>query len=107
MTSEMSDVLLLSLFYWGHSVVMLRIVLKRHNILYVFSSVYAVLSVIVGWKVHIKWTLAASLLFMLMAMSINLWIILKQSRECIRDLKQLREEEALMQSIHEEIPNGK
>lgn len=108
MTSEMRDVLLLSLFYWGLSVVMLRFVANvRSNVLYLFSSVYAFLSVVVGWKVHMKWTLAANLLFMIMAMLITLWIILKQSRECMCDFKQLREEEEPIQSIHDEIPDGK
>lgn len=105
MTSEMNDVLLLSLFYWGLSVVMLRFVANvRSNVLYLLSSAYAVLSVIAGWKVNMKWTLAASLLFMVMTMLITLWIILKQSREC---LKQLRVEEEPIQSIHDETPNGK
>jgi hypothetical protein len=40
-----------------------------------------------------KWLLMASLLFMVMAMLITLWIILKKRRAYIRDLKKLREEE--------------
>lgn len=102
MTTEMIDVLLLSLFYWGLSVVMLRLIANvRSNVLYLLSSAYGFLSVVAGWTVHIKWTLAASMLFMVMAMSITLWIILKQSRECMRDLKQLYEEEGKT-SIDEE-----
>lgn len=107
MTSEMSDVLLLSLFYWGLSVVMLRFVVNmRSNTFYLLSSTYAFLSVVAGWKINMKWTLAASLLFMVMAMSITLWVIFKQSRECMRDLKQLREEEGKA-TTHEEPHNGK
>ncbi len=40
-----------------------------------------------------KWVLMASLLFMVMAMLITLWTILKKRRAFISNLKQLREEE--------------
>lgn len=55
-----------------------------------------------------KWLLAASLLFMVISMSLTLWILLKQSRECMQDLKKLREEEQEGKpSANKEIPDGK
>lgn len=94
MTTDQSNIALLSLFYWGLSVVMLQIVIKEQRyVLYLLSIGYFLLSAIVGWKVEMKWLLMGSLIFMVATMSITLWIIFKQSRECIRDLKKLHEEE--------------
>lgn len=94
MTPEQSNIAMLSLFYWGLSVVMLRIVIKeKRNFLYLLSTAYLALNALVGWSTQWKWVLAGSLIFMVAAMSITLWILLKQSRECIRDIKKHREEE--------------
>lgn len=94
MTTDQSNIALLSLFYWGLSVVMLHIVIKeKRSVLYLLSIGYFFLSAIVGWKVEMKWLLMGSLIFMVAVMFITLWIIFKQSGECIRDLKKLREEE--------------
>lgn len=94
LTPHQSDIALLSLFYWGLSVVMLRIVIieKRH-LLYGASAGYLTLCALLGWKIEMKWLLAGSLLFMMSSMSITLWILLKQSRECMRDLSTIQDEE--------------
>lgn len=94
MSQEQSDILLLSFFYWGLSVMMLRIVIiERRHLLYGLSALYLSISALVGWKIEMTWMLAGSLIFMGLAMVSTLWILLKQSRQCINELKQMREEE--------------
>ena len=109
MTQELSNIVFLSLFYWGLSVLMLRIIIhERRHRLYLISVGYLVLSVGVGQAIAMKWLLAASLLFMVISMSLTLWILLKQSRQCIRDLKTMHEEEKHAEhSQKEETPHGK
>lgn len=108
MTQELSNIVFLSLFYWGLSVLMLRIIIhERRQRLYLFSTGYLAVSVGVGLGIAMKWLLAASLLFMLVSMSVTLWILLKQSRQCIRELKEMHEEEKQAeQSRKEECSNG-
>ena len=94
MSPEQSDIVLLSLFYWALSVLMLRLVIKeRRNLLYMLSLLYLALSAGAGWSLQMKWLLAGSLIFMVIAMLSTLWILLKQSRECMNDLKKLKEQE--------------
>lgn len=94
MSPEQSNIAFLSLFYWGLSVLMLRIVITEKRIfLYGISAAYMILNVLIGWSTQYKWVLLGSLIFMVAAMSYTLWILWKQSRECIRELKQAREEE--------------
>lgn len=98
MTQELSNIVFLSLFYWALSVLMLRIIiLERRQRLYLFSAGYFVISVGIGLGVAMKWLLVASLLFMVISMSATLWILVKQSRKCMRDLK----------AIHKESTHGK
>ena len=94
MTQELSSIVFLSLFYWALSVLMLRIIIHEgRQRLYLFSTGYFAISVGVGLGVAMKWLLSASLLFMVISMSVTLWILVKQSRECMRDLKAIHEEE--------------
>lgn len=94
LTPQQSDIAMLSLFYWGLSVLMLRIVItKNRMLLYRLSSVYLALCVVIGWYVQMKWLLVGCLIFMLVDMLIISWILLKQSRECMKDLKKLRDGE--------------
>lgn len=94
MSPEQSNIAMLSLFYWGLSVLMLRIVVtEKRMLLYALSTAYLALDVLAGWSTQWKWVLLGSLIFMVTAMFFTLWIILKQSRECMRELKQAREEE--------------
>lgn len=108
MTQELSDIVFLSLFYWGLSVLMLRIIIpERRQRLYLISAGYLVLSVGVWQAIAMKWLLAASLVFMVVSMLITLWILLKQSRECIRELKAMHEaEKHEKHSQKEEISHG-
>lgn len=111
MTQELSNIVFLSLFYWALSVLMLRIIIHEgRQRLYLFSAGYFVISVGVGLGVAMKWLLAASLLFMVISMSVTLWILLKQSRECMRDLKAMHEEEKRAEHSkndeHEESTHG-
>jgi CHASE2 domain-containing sensor protein len=108
MTQELSNIVFLSLFYWGLSVLMLRIVIhERRQRLYLISVGYFAISVGVGQAIAMKWLLAASLLFMVVSMLITLWILLKQSRQCIRDLKAMHEAEKHSKpSQKEESSNG-
>lgn len=109
MTQELSNIVFLSLFYWGLSVLALRMIIhERRQQLYLFSSVYLAVSVGIGLGGAMKWLLAASLLFMVVSSSLTLWILLKQSRQCIRDLKTMHEEEKHAEhSQKEETPHGK
>ncbi|MDD3769824.1 MAG: hypothetical protein PHV10_04355 [Sulfuricurvum sp.] len=94
MTPEQSNIAMLSLFYWGLSVLMLRVVVtEKRMLLYTLSTAYLALNILAGWSTQWKWVLLGSLIFMVIAMSYTLWILWKQSRECIRELKQAREEE--------------
>lgn len=94
LTPHQSDIAMLSLFYWGLSVLMLRIVMTNNRmLLYGLSSVYLALCVAIGWYVHMKWLLVGCLIFMVVDMLITSWILLKQSRECMKDLKKLRDGE--------------
>lgn len=53
MSNELSDTVFLSLFYWGLSVLVLRMIIyERRQQLYLFSSVY--LAVSVG-KASVHW----------------------------------------------------
>lgn len=93
MTQELSNIVFLSLFYWALSVLMLRIViLERRQRLYLISVGYFAISVGIGLGVAMKWLLVASLLFMVISMSVTLWILVKQSRKCMWDLKAMHEE---------------
>lgn len=109
MTQELSNIVFLSLFYWILSALMLRIIIpKRRQRLYLISVGYFAVSAVVGLGVAMKWLLAASLLFMVVSMFITLWILWKQSRECIRELKAIHEaEKHSKHSQKEEIPHGK
>lgn len=109
MSQELSNIVFLSLFYWGLSVLMLRIIIhERRQRLYLISAGYFAVSVGVGQAIAMKWLLAASLLFMVLSMSVTLWILTKQSRECIRELKAMHEaEKHEKHSQKEEIPHGK
>lgn len=94
LTSLQSDIAMLSLFYWGLSVLMLRIIIINNRmLLYGLSSVYLALCVAIGWYVDMKWLLVGCLIFMVVDMFITAWVLLKQSRECMRDLKKLRDGE--------------
>jgi hypothetical protein len=102
MTQELIDIVFLSLIYWGLSVLMLRIIiLERRQRLYLFSTGYFAVSVGVGLGVAMKWLLEASLLFMFVSMSVTLWIILKESRECMCD-PELREVNGFVEDINME-----
>lgn len=95
MTQELSNIVFLSLFYWGASVLMLHIIIhERRQRLYLISAAYFVISVVVGLGVAMKWLLAASILFMVVSMFITLWILWKQTHECMRELKTSKKEEA-------------
>lgn len=85
-----SDIAMLSLFYWGLSVLMLRVVISREkrNVVYLLSSLYLALCSVLGWYVQMKWLLAGSLIFMVVSMSITAWIIFKESRQCFNALKE-------------------
>lgn len=94
LTPQQSDIAMLSLFYWALSVLMLRIIVKKNRMfLYGLSSVYLALCVAIGWYVDMKWLLVGCLIFMLVDMLITSWVLLKQSRECMKDLKKLRDGE--------------
>lgn len=94
MMHELSNIIFLSLFYWGLSVLALRIAIKeRRQRLYLFSIGYFAVSMGVGQVIAMKWLLAASMLFMVVSMSLTLWILWKQSRECMRELNAMYEEE--------------
>lgn len=94
MTPEQSNIAMLSLFYWGLSVLMLRVVVtEKRMLLYTLSTAYLALNILAGWSTQWKWVLLGSLIFMVIAMFFTLWVILKQSRECMRDIKKYREEE--------------
>ncbi|MCL4431784.1 MAG: hypothetical protein M1300_05635 [Epsilonproteobacteria bacterium] len=109
MTQEQSNLVYLSLFYWGLSVLMLRIVIhERRQRLYLISTGYFAVSVGVGVGLSMKWLLAASLFFMVLSMSVTLWILTKQSGKCIRELKAMHEaEKHEKHSQKEETPHGK
>ena len=93
MTQELSNIVFLSLFYWALSVLMLLIIfLERRQRLYLVSVGYFAISVGIGLGIAMKWLLVASLLFMVISMSVTLWILVKQSHKCVRDLNAMHEE---------------
>lgn len=103
-----SNIVFLSLFYWGLSILALRMIIhERRQQLYLFSGVYLAVSVGIGLSGAMKWLLAASLLFMVVSSTLTLWILLKQSRECMRDLEILHEKEIQAKRFKkEESPHG-
>ena len=109
MTHELSNIIFFFFFYWGLSVLALRIAIKeRRQRLYLFSIGYFAVSVGVGQVIAMKWLLAASMLFMVISMSVTLWILWKQSRECMRELNAMYEEEKYAKRLDkEEKSNGK
>lgn len=94
MSPEQSNIAMLGLFYWGMSVIMLRIVInEKRYLLYGASTGYLIVCTLLGWRIEMKWLLVGSLLFMGSAMLITAWIVLKQSRACMKDLAKLQDEE--------------
>jgi hypothetical protein len=93
MTQELSDTLFLSSIYTGLSLAMIVFIVKANRTILFGCSVYFLLVGVLVWIAGFKWLLIGSIGFMIMAMSYTSWVIYQQSRECMRDLKAMHEEE--------------
>ncbi|MDD5716805.1 MAG: hypothetical protein PHW64_03300 [Sulfuricurvum sp.] len=110
MTQELSDTLFLSSIYVGLSLAMIVFIAKANRTIIFGCSVYFLLVGVSVWIAGYKWILIGSIGFMIMAMSYTLWVIYQQSRECIRDIKAMHEEEKRAEHSkndeHEESTHG-
>jgi len=93
MTQELSDTLFLSSIYVGLSMAMIVFIAKANSTIIFVCSVYFLLVGVSVWIAGFKWILIGSIGFMIMAMSYTSWVIYQQSRECMRDLKAIHEDE--------------
>jgi hypothetical protein len=95
MTQELSNTVFLSLFYTGLSLVMIVSIAKANRTIIFGGRLYFLLVVAAVWIAGSKWLLIGSIGFMIMAMSYTSWVIYQQSKECMRDLSEMQEEEKI------------
>lgn len=108
MTQELSETLFLSLIYVVLSLAMIFIVAKENRFVWISSGLYLLLISSVALMAGIKWLLAGSIALILMSGVYALWVLYRQSKECIRDLNILHEEEKNAEQFrNEETPHGK
>ncbi|MDD2829814.1 MAG: hypothetical protein PHW18_09605 [Sulfuricurvum sp.] len=87
-----NEIIQLSALYWVLSMLMVLVTLSHRKQIVWIGIVSVGLMVYAGWSMGMKWVLVGSFLCMAAAMVFSFTAIVKQSRECINELKNRKEE---------------
>lgn len=88
-----NEIVQLSLIYWVLSLAMFMLTLPNRKAIGWVGVGSIGIMVLAGWILGMKWVFYGSLVYMIVSMSYSAVIFYRQSRECMRDIEKLKEEE--------------
>ncbi len=86
--NELTQLILLSLFFYALGLATLVHIGLRKALLY-WIGVHAIVVAWAVWLFELKWILLGGIGFMLIASYYALWVFYGESKNCIRDMKEL------------------
>lgn len=87
MTPNLNDLLALSGFFTLLGLLTLHII-GWNKTMMKWIGAYALMITLIVYLTEMKWLLAGSIIFMLIASYYTLWILLAQFKSCMRDIKE-------------------
>lgn len=89
-----NEILQLSVIYWVLSLLMVMLTLPNRKAMGWLGVSSIGTMALAEWSMGMKWMFYASLVCMIASMSYSAVIFYRQSRECMRDIEKLNEEES-------------
>lgn len=86
--NELTQLILLSLFFYTLGLGTLVLIGLRKTLFY-WIGVHALVVAVTVWSLEFKWILLGGISFMILASYYALWVFYGESKNCIRDMKEL------------------
>ncbi|MCX6061161.1 MAG: hypothetical protein NT103_02790 [Campylobacterales bacterium] len=90
--NELTQLILLSLFFYALGLGTLVLIGLRKALLY-WIGVHAIVVAGAVWFFEFKWILLGEISFMILASYYALWVFYGEGNQCIRDIKELHNDE--------------